>query len=340
MCITNTTTCTAFETFATQRAWTLPAGDGAKTVTVFLRDTKGNTTTSTTSPRVALRLDTIAPSNGSMTAVAGTSTVALSWAGFADAGSGIARYRLATAAGATAPSTCATVAWEGTTTAINHVGLIGGTTYSYRVCAVDAAGNVSSGTVATATPHELDPPVGSLKINAGATLSKSRTVSLALTATDASGVTQMCISATTTCTAWVTPAATMTYTFPADGAQTLRAWFRDRWGTTSAPATATIVVDTVAPTSPALSTTAALGRITLGWTAATDATSGLASYKLVGANGTTAPASCAVGTVIYAGTARTFAHTVAAKATWSYRVCATDVAGNTSTGTTRTITAR
>ncbi len=58
----------------------------------------------------------------------------------------------------------------------------------------------------------------------------------------------------------------------------------------------------------------------------TDVGSGLAGYTLVGQ----------AGTVLYSGTASTFAHTLATGTTWSYRVCASDVAGNESAGSTRT----
>ena len=99
-------------------------------------------------------------------------TVALTWTGFADAG-GIASYRVAVAAGATAPAACTTAIYAGTSTTITQSGLTNGTAYSYRICAVDKAGNVSTGVTLTATPHEMDAPVGSLKINAGATMSRT-----------------------------------------------------------------------------------------------------------------------------------------------------------------------
>ena len=339
MCITNSTTCTTFEAFAAQKAWTLPAGDGVITVMVMLRDTKGNTTTATTSPKLAVRLDTTAPTNGTLTTTAGASSVALSWSGVTDAGSGVASYRLAVATGTTPPATCATAMYAGTALTTTHTGLASGTTDSYRLCALDAAGNSSAGATATATPHELDPPVGSIKLAGGATTTRTLAVAVTVAATDASGVTQMCIADATACTAWVTYATAATYTFVGDGSHTLRAWFRDKWGNTSTPATATILVDTIAPTGATLSSTSATASISLAWTAATDAGSGVASYKLVGTSGTVAPATCSAGTVLYTGTARTYTHAVTARATWSYRVCATDVAGNVSAGSTKTATA-
>lgn len=283
--------------------------------------------------------DTTPPANGTATATPGDASVSLAWSGFSDA-SGIASYRVAVATGGTPPASCATTIYTGTATSYKHSGLANGTAYSYRICAVDPAGNTSTGAVITATPHETTPPTGTLKINGGAALAKVRNVPLALAATDASGVTQMCISDATSCTSWVAYATSATYTFAGDGTKTLRAWFRDKWGNTSEPASATIVIDTVAPTNPTLSSVSTTTTIALSWTAATDAGSGIASYKLVAASGTAAPASCAAGTTLYTGPNRSFTHTVASKSTWSYRVCATDAAGNTSTGTTKTATAQ
>ncbi|HMG21043.1 MAG TPA: S8 family serine peptidase, partial [Kofleriaceae bacterium] len=57
MCVTNTTACTAFEAFAAGKPWTLAAGDGRRTVTVFLRDRLGNTTTAATSPSASITFD-------------------------------------------------------------------------------------------------------------------------------------------------------------------------------------------------------------------------------------------------------------------------------------------
>lgn len=340
MCVSNTTTCTTFEAFAAQKTWTLTAGDGAKVVTVFLRDTKGNTTTATTSPRAEIRLDATAPVNGTMKATAVSGSISLAWSGFTDAGTGIAGYRVAVATGTVTPASCATAIYAGTATTYTHASLTNGTAYSYRVCAVDGAGNTSAGAVATATPHEMDAPTGSVKINAGALRTRTLAVTLTLAAADASGVTQMCISGTTTCTTWVAYTTTAAFTFAAgEGTRTVRAWFRDKWGNTSLDASASILVDTIAPTNATLSSTSTVGSIALSWTASSDTGSGIAGYKLVGLAGTLAPVSCTTGTTLYQGPNRAFTHPVAAKATWSYRLCALDAAGNMSAGAVKTAAA-
>lgn len=341
MCVSNTATCTAFEPFAATRAWTLAAGDGRKTVTVALRDGAGNTTT-TTSPSAAITLDTTAPSNGAVTATPGNGRLALAWSGFADAGSGVASYRVAIASGAAPPASCPGDGLPTTTaTSLVVTGLANSTAYGVRVCAVDGAGNRSTGATVSAAPRpESTPPVGTIAINGGAPATRSPTVTLALTATDDTRVAEMCLSLTTTCTTFAPYAAAASYALGAgDGPRTLRVWYRDPWGNTSAPVAATIVLDTTAPTMGALTATTSAARIALSWSPASDAGTGVATYTLVGAAGTVAPAErCTTGTVLATGTATSFVHAVTAKATWSYRLCATDRAGNVAAGATKTVT--
>jgi len=343
MCVSNGADCTVFEPFAATKTWTLASGDGRKTVAVALRDKLGNTTTAANSARAVIFLDTTAPSNGTMTALPGSTRIALTWSGFADAGAGVASYRVVAATGSMAPTSCAGAAvYTGTALTTTITGLVNGTTYSYRVCAVDGAGNTSSGATASAAPRAETPaPTGSLAINGGAKYTRSLTVALALGATGDARPAQMCIAEATTCTAFVAFAATASYTFRAgDGPRTLRAWYRSATGATSAPVAASIAVDTTAPTGGALTATPAARKIALSWTAAADPGSGLAGYKLVGVAGSVPPlAGCTAGTTLYAGGATSFAHAVDARATWSYRLCAIDAAGNVSAGTTKTATA-
>jgi subtilisin family serine protease len=343
MCVTNTATCTVFEAFAATRAWTLASGDGAKTVRVFLRDRAGNTTTAATSPSATITLDATPPTNGTLTATPGNGQIALSWAGFGDAGTGIASYRVAAVASTSPPAACGDASVSaGTSTTLTVGGLVNGTTYSYRVCALDRAGNVSAGATASAAPRpESRPPVGTITINAGARYTRTLAVTLGLAATDDTRVAQMCISDATACTSFVPYATAASYAFAAgDGLRTLRVWYRDVWGNTSLPVAASITVDTTAPIGGALAATTASGKVNLSWSAALDAGSGLASYKLMAAPGTTPPAAgCATGAALYAGTATAFVHTVVARSTWSYRLCALDSVGNVSAGTTKTITA-
>lgn len=79
-------------------------------------------------------------------------------------------------------------------------------------------------------------------------------------------------------------------------------------------------------------------RVLLSRSSITDPISGVASSTLVFAPGLKAP-TCAAGTVAYTGTATSFLHApLTSGSAISYRLCATDAAGNVSAGLTRTVT--
>jgi subtilisin family serine protease len=126
----------------------------------------------------------------------------------------------------------------------------------------------------------------------------------------------------------------------ADGTRTVAVRYRDRAGNIANPVTDTIVLDTIAP-GLTLSGSTSGGRVAWTWSGA-DATSGVASYRLVVASGTTAPpAGCATGTLLAQGTTTSFTHgPLAVGSTWSYRLCATDRAGNTAGGLAITVVVR
>ncbi len=157
MCISNTTTCSTWETYAPSKSWTLTTGDGSKTVYAWFKDVAGNADTSPYSS--AIILDVTPPTNGTLSATAGNTQISLSWSGFSDATSGIASYQLVYSTGA-APGSCSTGTqiYFGSGSSYTHTGLNNWTTYYYRVCAIDYAGNTSSGATASATPVGDTPP--------------------------------------------------------------------------------------------------------------------------------------------------------------------------------------
>jgi len=120
-------------------------------VNVWFRDQWGNTTPVPYSDTIVL--DTTAPLNGTAVPTPGDTQVTLNWTGFSDTLSGIGGYSVRFAAGST-PSSCSsgTVLYTGPETSYPHTGLTNGTTYGYRVCAIDKAGNTSSGATASARP--------------------------------------------------------------------------------------------------------------------------------------------------------------------------------------------
>jgi subtilisin family serine protease len=334
MCVSNTTSCTAFVAFSATKSWTLSTGDGAKTVYVTLKDKAGNTSRVSDS----ILRDGAAPTNSTLVANAGNGRVDVAWTAATDAASGVSSYKLVAATNV-APASCnsGSVVYTGSSRIAAHSPVANGTLYFYRLCAIDVAGNQSAGVTVSARPApEQEAPVGSVVIQGGAAWSKSSGVTLALHATDASGVATMCLSNTaTSCTTFVPYVTTKTWTL--GPSNIVFVWFRDSWGNTSAAVSDSINVDKTAPTMGSLTATPRSGRVDLSWSAAADAQSGVNAYKLVWAMATTAPA-CTATTVAYAGTGLSATHTGLSKAKYSYRLCATDRAGNISTGVTRTVT--
>jgi hypothetical protein len=339
MCVSATASCTSFAAFAATKAFSLPAGTGLKTVNVFFKDSLGNTSASPASDTITL--DTTKPTDGTLTATPSAGQVALSWSGFADANTGVASYKVVFAP-TTAPASCTagTAIFTGAGTNFTQTGLTNGTTFGYRVCALDAVGNVSTGATTTSRPAtEFTPPTGSVVINNNEPFTKAVAVTLTLTGSDASGVSQVCISSAITCTAFVAFATTKTFSLTAGtGVKTVNVWFKDTQGNISTtPASDTITLDTTLPVDGALSATPGAGQVALSWAAASDANSGVAGYKLVFAISATAPANCSTGTVAFTGPGTSFTHTgLTNGSTYSYRLCALDVAGNLSAGKTLT----
>jgi hypothetical protein len=354
-CISNTAAtvdkCTAWTAVPTTtppwtKAWTLTAGDGIKTVYGYLRDS-GGVTSALDNTAATIMLDTKAPANGKLTATKQPSDVIqLDWTEFIDIGSGRANYVLAYSTGVKPPANCLNPTVStilAGASSYTTPALINGATYSFRLCAVDNAGNLSTGATVTsrAVPEVIPPALDTFTINQGSA-TKSAAVTLKIAATDSSLISKMCISNTSACTAWKTyaPADALKWTLSTgDGPKTVNLWLMDQWDNVNAtPYTATILLDTKAPVNgtlmpPDLSGTTA----TLNWlTTFTDNVSGIASYTLVSSE-KAIPTSCAVGDLLYSGPNTTFSYDLVLGKNYYYRVCATDNAGNTSTGATTSI---
>jgi hypothetical protein len=320
---------------------------GVHTVRAWFRDAWGNV--SATPATATIALDSVAPTGGTLTATGRDGAVDLSWSGFTDATSGVTSFVVAGAASATAPASCAvgTRLYAGTDARLAHSGLANGTTWSYRVCAVDAAGNTGAGVTATARPApDYTAPTGTIVLAGGAAWTRSADVAVAMTATGSTDITDVCLSEMTTCTRWSPYAASTTLRLrPTAGTHTVRAWFRDAWGNVSStPASDTIGLDRTAPAGrPVVTATPGAGRVTLAWSGFTDGTtgSGVTRYRVVASAGTRAPTSCTAGSVAYEGTAARATHRDAVVGTtYQYRVCAIDLVGNMGRGATASATVR
>ena len=249
MCISQSTTCTSWRSYATSTTTSVSGAAGPRTIYVSFRDAAGNVSSAISDTII---YDATAPVDGSVSATPSAAEVAMSWSGFVDPGTGIAEYVLRRASGTRAPSTCRSGIedYRGPATSVTVSGLVDGTTYSWRLCAVDGAGNTSTGVTATERPAtEYDPPTdGSIVLNGGAAWTKSTTLTVTPAATDPSGVSYICMSESPTlCTRWTRMGATVrTRIGRTPGEHTVYAWFRDAMGNaTTTPVSATISYDAV-----------------------------------------------------------------------------------------------
>jgi hypothetical protein len=228
------------------------------------------------------------------------------------------------------------MAFEGNALTFTHSGLSNQTSYGYRVCAIDRVGNVGVGVTALVQPRaEFNAPTGSVVINDGAAFTGSIAVTVAITATDASGIAFMCLSNTTAaCTAFVPFSATTSFSLTnASGVRTVYVTLKDTLGNvTTAPLTDTITLDVTAPIFTSISVVAQPGGLSFAWAAA-DAGMGVAGYRLVIKPGTVAPAvKCTDGTPLVDGLVTSFVDPPRPTGSYTYRLCARDAAGNVSDG--------
>ncbi len=159
-------------------------------------------------------------------------------------------------------------------------------TTTFTVWFKDAAGNLSSA-VSDSINIDGTPPQGSISINNNAAYTNSTSVTLTISASDPSGISEMCISNTTSCSTWEAYTTTKPWTLlSGDGTKTVYAWFKDNVGNANTtPYLDTIILDTTAPTDGAtFSATTGDTQCNLNWSLATDTGSGpntTDTYKLV-----------------------------------------------------------
>jgi hypothetical protein len=81
---------------------------------------------------------------------------------------------------------------------------------------------------------DISAPIASVRLNGGATYTSSRSVILTFNARDASGVSGVCVSETTSCTNWLPYVSSRTLLLsPGEGLKTVYVWFRDYLGNTT-----------------------------------------------------------------------------------------------------------
>jgi fibronectin type 3 domain-containing protein len=313
-------------------SWVMSSGTG----NVTLNGAALQASTDTTPPS--------APSGLTATAASG-SQINLSWTASTD-NVGVTGYKVERCSGAS----CSTFAQIATPTATSYsdTGLTASTSYSYRVRATDAASNLSvysgTATASTQAPPDTTPPTA--PGTPTATVISSTQVNLTWGAsTDAVGVAgykiERCTGASCTTLAQIATSAT---TNSSNTGLTASTTYRyqvkgyDAAGNTSSASTPLVnattqaAPDTTPPTAPGAPTATVISstQINLSWAPSTDAV-GVTGYKIERCTG----ASCTTFAQIATPTTTTYSDTGLTPSTsYSYRVSATDAAGNLSTFST------
>ena len=269
-----------------------------------------------------------------------TTQINLSWTASTD-NVGVTGYRIERCTGASC-SNYSQIATTTTATTYNNTGLSASTTYRYRVRANDAAGNLSAySSIVNATTLTPDTQAPTAPTGLTATPASTTQVNLSWTAsTDNVGVTGYRIERCTgaSCSNYSQIGTTTTTTTYNDTGLTSSTTYRyrvranDAAGNLSAYSTVvnatTLTPDTQAPTAPAglTATATSSSQINLSWTASTDNVA-VTGYKLERCTGV----SCSTFAEIATPTATSYSDTgLSASTSYSYRVRATDAAGNLS----------
>lgn len=272
---------------------TLSAGDATKTLYIFAQDTVGNVSLSISKTVV---LDQTAPgappvtfsANGTALSGGNTTSITMTVSSCTD------RSMVLVSESGTAPAlvdsgwqTCVTTA-AGISHSLLNTSLGAHSLYAW---ARDIAGNTSaSGALLNYSYDTSSPIITAFTLAGGATNVANPTVAISITASDTySGISEMCLSETATCTTWLPFAATganfrLTQT---NGAKIVTLWVKDGAGnlsTTSPTYNLTLDFGTppmVTVTSPVVGSSYAAGQIVpIAWTCAPSSAGGLAAQPI------------------------------------------------------------
>ncbi len=162
--------------------------------------------------------------------------------------------------------------------------------HSVKAKAYDASNNAA---FSLAIGFKIDnaPPTGSVRVANGAVYTRSESVTLSLSASDTSGVAEMCISNTNSCSVWEPYKSSKSWTLTSgNGTKMVYAWFKDKMGNSNtSPFSDSIVLDTIAPSNPTTvnstsHTTSVWSKdrtVDMSWFGATDSGSGVWGYSIV-----------------------------------------------------------
>lgn len=267
-----------------------------------------------------------APGTPSLT-VASSSQINLSWIASTD-NVGVTGYRVERCSGAS----CTSFAQVGTATTNSYsdTGLTASTSYSYRVRATDAAGNLSSysSTASATTSAAGSPTIGSFTPKTGPV----GTV-ITVTGTNLSNATQAWVGSAHDAAVTNISSTSMQMTVPADApVASDQLAIVTPGGTVWSGQNFTVTTsgDTTPPTAPGTPslTVVSSTQINLSWAASTDNV-GVTGYLIQSCQGASCSNFAQIASV--GGTVTTYNNTgLTASSSYSYQVQATDAAGNLS----------
>jgi hypothetical protein len=225
-----------------------------------------------------------------------------------------------------------TVGTDGDQVLVSATGLAAGD-WDVRSTFTDVLGSTSTSTKRIkVTGTDSTPPSGTISIAGGASITRTRAVTVSTAATDTgTGMSQVGLSHDGVTWSYRAYAPTQSITLPAtNGTRRVYAKWQDKAGNWSAVKSDTIVLDTVAPTVtaprrgfvPGTAIVDGAIQTRIPWSG-TDATSGIARYEL--AQQTDGEAWTTVSSTL---TATTINRLLATEHTYAFRVRAIDRAGN------------
>jgi len=344
--------CTTFAQIGTTTGATTFTDTGLAASTVYryrtrAADLAGNLSgySNIASATTSASTDTQAPTAPSSLAATASSSsqIGLSWTASTD-NVGVTGYRVERCAGAS----CTAFAQVGTTTGattFTDTGLTASAAYRYRVRAADAAGNLSaySNIAPATTTAATDTTPPSAPSSLAASASSSSQIGLTWTAsTDNVGVTGYRIERCSggSCSSFVQVGTTTGATTFSDSGLTASTSYSYRVRAADAAgnlggysnvasASTNAAADTQAPTAPSslVATASSSTQIGLTWTASTDNV-GVTGYRIERCSGASCSSFVQIGTTTGATTFGNGGLTAATS--YSYRVRATDAAGNLS----------
>ena len=233
----------AWQAYATSATWTLPAGDGSKSVYAQFRDRAGNISDPVSD---GIGLDGTGPS-GTVTIAAGagysTSSSVTLGVSASDNLNGVSQMRFSN-------DDATWSAWQTYGTSANWTLSAGDGPKTVYAQFKDGLGNVAA-SVTDAITVDTIAPTGTIAILGDRAAVNTPSVSLDLTWSDGgSGVSQVRTSNDGAAwSAWTAVKASLAWTMDAgDGAHSVYAQFRDAAGNVSSTASDSILIDTVAPT--------------------------------------------------------------------------------------------